>query len=422
MRDRLILILLGVLLLAGSAWLMSATEWVDVDTPTPAKGEALTNPLYATEKLLVALGARVVRHKSLDAMPPPHARLVLVSRNWDLFPERAQRLRAWVAQGGHLVIPGFLAGHKSLKDWLPVTEQSPLKWEPPTVPPRPLAKPVKDMDCRALEEPAEVIASYSDSRVYRACGAYFSPQYLPVNRLAAPLWSLRGTAGTEAVRVQVGQGTVTVLGGWNLLDNSNLLRADNAQLAAAALQARAGTEFWFVAEEAREPFMPWLWHQAWAALLLGLLALALALWRASVRFGPLAASASAHRRSMAEQVRGTARFLHMHGPKALHTAQLRALHESATRQLRRFSQLDPKQRTVEIARATGLDALLLERAQAVRSRNPGVLAADLELIETARRRLDATGPDTRPPTAFTSPVSPGASPSASSAASSPPSS
>ena len=45
MRDRLILVLLAVLLLAGGVWLMSATEWVDVDVPTPAKGEALTNPL-----------------------------------------------------------------------------------------------------------------------------------------------------------------------------------------------------------------------------------------------------------------------------------------------------------------------------------------------------------------------------------------
>lgn len=396
MRDRLILVLLAVLLLAGGVWLMSATEWVDVDVPTPAKGEALTNPLYATEKLLGALGAKVVRRTSLDAMPPPQARLVLVSRNWDLFPERRQRLRAWVAQGGNLVIPGFLAGHESLKGWLPVTEQRPLKFEPPAIPPRLLGKPAKDMDCRALEEPADVTPSYGDSRVFRACGAYFSSQYLPVNRQAAPLWALQGMAGTEAVRVQVGQGTVTVLGGWGLLNNSNLLRADNALLAAAALQARPGAEFWFVAEEAREPFAPWLWHQAWAALLLGLLALALALWRAGVRFGPLAPSAPAHRRSMAEQVRGTARFLHMHGPKALHAAQLRALHASAARQLPRFSQLDPARRTQEIARATGLDAQVLERAQADRARNRGALAADLELIETARRRLDAREPAASP--------------------------
>lgn len=391
MRDRLVLILLGVLLLAGGVWLMSATEWVDVDVPTPAKGEALTNPLYATEKLLAALGAKVVRHKSLDAMPPPQARLVLVSHNWDLFPERAQRLRTWVSQGGHLVIPGYLAGHASLTGWLPVTMEAPIRSQTVT-PARPFDRAAKDADCRALEEPAEVAASYGDSRIYRVCGAYFSPQYLPANRQAPPLWSLRGTSGSEAVRMQFGQGTVTVFGGWGLLSNSNLLRADNAQVAAAALQARAGAEFWFVAEEAREPFAPWLWHQAWAALLLGLLALALALWRAGVRFGPLAPSAPAHRRSMAEQVRGTARFLHMHGPKALHAAQLRALHASAARQLPRFSQLVPAQRTTEIARATGLDVRALERAQADKQRNRGLLAADLELLETARRRLDAREP------------------------------
>jgi len=395
MKDRLILILLGVLLLAGGAWLVSASEWVDVDVPTPAKGEALTNPLYATEKLLAALGAKVARHKNLDAMPPARARLVLVSHNWDLFPERALRLRTWVSQGGHLVIPGFLARHESLKDWLPITVENAINLQKIT-PPRPFDRSAKDMDCRALEEPAEVAASYGDSRVFRVCGAYFSPQYLPANRQVAPLWSLRGTAGSEAVRVQVGQGTVTVLGGWDLLSNSNLLRADNALLAAAALQARPGAEFWFVAEEAREPFALWLWQQAWAALLLGLLALALALWRAGVRFGPLAPPDPSHRRSMAEQVRGTARFLHMHGPKALHTAQLRALHASAARQVPRFSQLAPAQRTQEMARATGLDALALERAQADRSRNRGVLAADLELLETARRRLDAREPVNTP--------------------------
>jgi hypothetical protein len=86
----------------------------------------------------------------------------------------------------------------------------------------------------------------------------------------------------------------------------------------------------------------------------------------------------------------------MHGPKALHTAQLRALHASAARQLPRFSQLDPARRTQEIARATGLDLRVLERAQADKARNRGLLAADLELMETARRRLDAREPAASP--------------------------
>lgn len=413
MKDTLIRVLVGVLLLAGAAWLVSATEWKDVDTPTPARGEALTNPHYAAGKLLRALGGSVSRHSSLDTLPPPQARLVLVSTNWDLFRDRQPRLREWIRQGGHLVIPGYLVSHRSFKDWVPVKSESPLRQaSPASAPSRPAERKPRNEDCHVLAEPDEVPASYSDSRDFFVCGAYYSPQYLPVNPAATPTWSLKGERGTEAVRMPFGRGTVTVIGPWAALGNKDLLRGDNAQFMAAALQVRAGATYWFVAEEAREPFVPWLWHQAWAALLLGLLALAVALWRASVRFGPLARPASAHRRSMAEQVRGTAGFLHMHGSQALHLAQLRALHESATRHLRRFAQLGATARTTEIARATGLDANALARAQAERQRNPRVMAADLELMETARRRLDAAQPPLqREPSLSSSPAAvAGASP------------
>jgi hypothetical protein len=95
---------------------------------------------------------------------------------------------------------------------------------------------------------------------------------------------------------------------------------------------------------------------------------------------------------MAEQVRGTAGFLHIHGADALHTAQLRALQECARRQLRRYDLLDPMARAAAVASATGLDTAALVRAMATRARSPGAMTADLELLETARRRLDAHGP------------------------------
>jgi hypothetical protein len=151
------------------------------------------------------------------------------------------------------------------------------------------------------------------------------------------------------------------------------------------LQPHAGAVFWFVAEESRETFVPWLWQQAWPACLLGLLALALALWRAAPRFGPLAAPAGTARRSMAEQVRGTGRFLHRHGPVVLHAAQVRALNEAATGALGRFA--DTSQRVAAIAQATAIDPRTLVLALDARARNPAVMASDLELLEAARRRL-----------------------------------
>ena len=109
------------LVLAG-AWVMSATEWADTEVPTPASGEARTHSLYAAQLLVRELGGHVVKRESLDAMPPAQARLVLASSHWDLFPERAQRLREWVEQGGHLVMPSFLVDDDMLESWVPLVE------------------------------------------------------------------------------------------------------------------------------------------------------------------------------------------------------------------------------------------------------------------------------------------------------------
>ncbi|MET3497141.1 DUF4350 domain-containing protein [Variovorax boronicumulans] len=389
----LALVLLG-------AWLVSATEWADAEVPTPAKGEARTNSLYATQALLRELGAKVVKRDSLDAMPPAGARLVLASNHWDLFPERGQRLRAWVEQGGHLVMPSYLVGEDMLEDWVPLVEEedkpvvkkdTPIPTPPSKKKSRDQAeKDAKDEDCHSVVEPDTVPASFAGGRRFRLCAAWSGTQYLPSDEKPA-LWAAEGPSGTEAVRVGVGRGTVTVMP-WGLLHNTSLLRADNALFATAAFQARAGSEVWFVMEEAREPFLKWIWRHGWAAMVVGLLALAVALWRAAVRFGPLALSAGTHRRSMAEQVRGTAGFLHMHGSGALHEAQLRALNESAGRHLRRYRDLAPPARAAAIAQATGLAAAMLTRAMSARARAPEAMAVDLEVLETARRRLEANGP------------------------------
>lgn len=395
-----------------SAWVVSATEWVDDEVPTPAKGEARTHSMYAAQALLRALGAKVVKRESLDAMPPVQARLVLASSHWDLFPERGQRLRAWVEQGGHLVMPSRLVSDDMLEDWLPLVEEEvkPRARKDVTPPSEKesrasraarnkAAKDAKDADCHLVTEPDTVPASFAGGRSFKLCAAWIGTQYLPPDK-KPPLWAADGPRGTEAIRVSVGRGTVTVMP-WGPLSNASLLRADNALFAVAALQARAGSEVWFVAEEAREPFLKWIWRHGWAAMVAGLLALAVALWRAAVRFGPLALSAGTHRRSMAEQVRGTAGFLHMHGAGALHEAQLRALNESAARHLRRYRDLAAPARAAAMAQATGLEAAMLVRAMSTHARAPDAMAVDLEVLETARRRLEAHG-SRKPSPAFSS--------------------
>lgn len=389
-RENLLRAGVALLLALVAAWLVARTEWREVEEATPARGEALKNPLYAAQSLARQLGARVTRRTQLDAMPPPQATLVLTSRHWALFPGREDRLRQWVQAGGHLVLSLSLAEDDPFEDWLPVASRD-VDHKPrggasrSTVPRR--AGEGKDADCHAVTEPEHVPASYAGARTLRLC----SPGWRRVQteNPQANLWSLDDGQGSEMVRVRLGQGTVTVIAPWVMLDNHNLLRGDNPLAATAALQLRPGADLWFVAEESRQPLLPWLWQQAWPAVVLGLLALGAALWRAAPRFGPAAGPRENQRRSMSEQVRGTAQYLRRNGGAALHAAQVRALNEWAARRLRDGARLDPAGRARAIAAATALPEAALARAMQPGVRAPAELAADLELMETARRRLAA---------------------------------
>jgi hypothetical protein len=376
-RETLLRIAALLLAAAALAWFVTATEWAEVDVAQPAKGEAAKNRLYATQSVLRTLGARVVRRKDLDTLPPARGNLVLASPHWDLFPERAKHLRDWVEHGGHLVLPASRADHPRLKPWLPlVTAKSPGETD---------YKPGKDRDCRQAVAVAAAGTELAEGNL-RICGPTYFFQYAAAPGVAAQ-WSLHSSRGNEMLRVAVGRGSVTIVGPWAAANNEHVLRADNALALVEALQVGPGSELWFVDEESREPLLQWLWANAWIALVLLLLALAAFVWRDAPRFGPLDSVPGRGRRSMTEQVGGTGHFLQRHGAAALHAAQVRALHETATRHLRRYTRMDGLQRAHAIASATGLDEHALARALRTRSRDAVELPADLRLLEVARRRI-----------------------------------
>ncbi|MEO5670666.1 MAG: DUF4350 domain-containing protein [Ramlibacter sp.] len=384
-RDSRIRMLLAVLFAAGLVLLATVTEWVEVDVEKPARGEAAKNRLYAVQALLRNLGATVVKRQNLETMPPPQAGLVLVSRHWDLFPERARQLRQWVEQGGRLVLPGTMVDHKLLRDWLPVAELKKERASSTAEPPRP-DRAAPDRDCRALSEPETVTASFAEGRAFRICAPMHWMNFAAKAGGEAQ-WALQGQTGTEMIRVAAGRGSVTVVGPWRMVENGNVLRVDNPLAVAAAFRAGPGTQVWFVDEEAREPFVSWVWQQAWPAVVLVLAALALFVWRGALRFGPPAAVADRHRRSMTEQVGGTGHFLQRHGDGALQRAQVRALHDTAARHIRNYARLDVFRRAQALADATGADRQAIAHALREMPRKPGELAADLEVLETVRRRL-----------------------------------
>jgi len=380
-RDTIVRIVVGGLALAGALWLANATEWVEVQRPRPPRGEAAKDSFFAFEQVLRQMGARVERRQALAPLPPPGTRLLLTSQHWDLFPERAAQLRRWVEAGGQLVVPATLVDRRELA-WLPLKLV-----DRPRAPPQQRPQRTRAEECFQATEPAGLQAPGSDGQGFKFCDGPSYWRDLQARDGSTPLWQLGSTKGVEMLRVPLGKGTVTAFGSWTLLNNREVLKGEHALALATALQLERGTAVWMVTEEARPPLLAWIWQNGWVAVLLAAAALALWLWRGAVRFGPVGATPTPQRRSMREQVAGTGAFLQQHGTAALHAAQVRALQEAARSRLPGYMQLAPLNAPQAIAQATALDTNALARALQSGPRPPERLPADLELLETARRRL-----------------------------------
>ncbi len=403
-------------------WVAHNTEWVNEEVPDPPSAELKRDPHFRLKQLLTRVGAKVETPANLDRLPPPGATLVLGSTNWNLLIEREAALRRWVEAGGHLVKPDVSFGLGGL-DWLPVQRR---EWKRGSVqaassPPSTAASsPATDADredddddedrrdskpsvptpsgsstpsteppairgCPGVNEPEGVKPAYDIARGFATCMSLYSA----LQTTAPLLWALDGPRGHVAVRVAAGRGRATLIAPAMPWSNSEILTNENALITVAALDARAGNEIWLVTDEARPALLSFLWQRGEPAVLLLAAALAFALWRGARRFGPGLTVLPLARRSMAEQIRGTAHFIAHRGSPALHTAQLRALNEAAAPRIRGYAGLIVGERAEAIAALTRLDAHTLAHAMnpslsATPNRHP---AAALALIETARRRL-----------------------------------
>lgn len=400
-RENLARLVVAVLLALGGWWLADNTEWVDEDRPVGASGEALTNPAYAFEQLLRRLGMQVEHHEALDTLPPPQARLVLLSADWAFIPGRVDSVKRWVQQGGHLVVPDDTAT-ESLRGWLPAdlvfdaTRRSTkpnLKAKPDPLPaPEPASAPaLASVPLPSAPTRTELISTpplWGDTERVVTCHDDLQDQRLRPRKGQTPAWTLARHDAVRVARLPVGQGSVTLLSaGPDLFMSTSPLRCDMPLLLAAAVQAERGATTWVYLHEKRQALLPWIWHQGWIAVVLALVALAAALWRGAVRFGPLQAEPPRLRRSIVEQMRGLGAWLQRGGTEALLAAQQRALDDAAARALPRYRGLPPRERAAAIADATGLPHAALATAMVARFSTRAELAPRLQLLETARRRL-----------------------------------
>ena len=436
---RIVGALVGLAVLLLVVLLAMKTRWEEVEVEDPARGVAASDEYYSLRHILEGAGSTLEVRTSLDPLPPAGATLYLDSTFWNIFPERDAHLRAWVENGGHLVLlsPRVHGGEDDLQ-WVPLTairpRNRPASANPKIAPaPRPAASDGddeddddedadipddKDQDDDGARKPspdagqpppheteqqrqrrvkvAKLLGvklpergcanftetettkqpAYEPGRIYRGCTLAGSLR--PLSHVE-PDWTLASPRGTLAMRVPLGRGSVTGVAPYLVLDNHDLLQGDNGLIAAAVLQAAPGRPVWIVRDEAREPLLGWLWHEGRTPLLLALAAIALSLWRLMVRFGPREAPPPQARRSMGEQVSGTGQFIAGTDAPALHAATRKAFEDVARGRVEGWAGLEDAERVAALA-ATLAHSHAIDQAALLASLNVGRGATNHQIL------------------------------------------
>jgi hypothetical protein len=369
----------GALLVALIAWVANNTSWVDSKVPMPPKGEALTNPFYAVQRFAEALGARTAWDRVFTT-PSTDSVIVLSAWHWNLSTGRREALERWVESGGRLVVDRTLGGSEiEFEQWSGIDRV----YRQPDH-----AEESEDSDrelCGTFQEEQNgTPASGPAETSFTLCGLH-GVSSLTSKRTA--VWALRDASGIQAMRVEVGRGSVTVINATPFRQRS-LFDGDHGWLFTAATQMRRGDDVHFVSEDAHPSLLALLWRYGAPVVMLALTLAALVLWRGGVRFGPLAAAPEAARRSLVEQIRGTGQFTLRHGGgNSLHAACMRALDEAAQRRIPIYTSLSPAERASAVSRLTGLDRNALAAAfQHGSVRRSHDLRNTVALLEAARRR------------------------------------
>ena len=394
-RSYLLPVLVVMLALAGLAvWIARNTYWAEVQVPQPLQGEAATNPTYGAQKLVALLGGQAQRLRLASERSAQPGVLVLAHFEWSLIDRRRSDLQRWVQQGGHLVVDDSTASDAQFETWSGISKEFPKAK-------RPTDTAADDADASAEATAGQPMAPAGPRR-RDTCGQYtVSPpvQFLRTLWLcdlhgfgwlasSSPvLWSLRNDNGYQALRVAVGRGTVTRVKG-EVFGSRELLRADNGLLFAYVAQLHRGQRVSFLAQTQAPPLAALIWHFAAPVVLLVALALLLWLWRGAVRFGPLSAATDPARRSLAEQIRGTANFaLRFGAGRSLRIAAQRALFEAARQRIVGFAHLPADSQAAALSMASGLEPQVLSNALAERDRSGHELIDDLTSLVLVRRAL-----------------------------------
>lgn len=368
------------------SWIARNTYWDDITVPRFLHGEAATNPFYAVQRFVEELGVESEWRRSMGELPSTSSVLMLTHWNWGLIESRRKELERWVEDGGRLLLDATLVGgERELEAWSGLSkeydfekiEQSEGADEGST-----LAEPCRELDLTIGDAQSDAGRS-----TYEVCGL---SRVGWINAAGQPEWALEDDDGMQVVRVAVGRGKVILINGQPFATRE-MLEANNGTLFVDAALLRHDDHVVFLSEEDHPSILALIWIHGAPAVLLGLAFVAFALWRNSVRFGPLEAAPEISRRSLGEQIRGTGQFVfRTDGGRPLHAAMVRALHEAARHRIPSYESLPMDDRIVAIGRIARLDSdSLAETIKFSGSRNHHEFKQAIALLDLARARVRA---------------------------------
>jgi hypothetical protein len=384
--NRPLQLLVVVVLAAAAVWIAMHTYWDYITVDNPLQGEAARNRYYAFEHLAQKLAIHTRQIPTLRALPAADGVLFVEDLRGSVLHNRIDALEQWVAGGGRLLLSrSALLSNPKLQSWsglgmaLPEAddEDGASRASPRATGPEPECTPY-----------LERLAGRESGKSFRAC---LGPMRVALSSARAPAWSLSNGYGFQMLRVDIGKGSVAVIGCECLMGNKSLLREDHARIVFDSIPSRAGDYVDILDPVGAESLLALLWRHAAAAIVCGLAAIGLTIWRNLPRFGPIVAPPPPLRRSLAEQIRARARFAwRTRRLASLRRAECQALTQSACRRLASYERMDAAQRIGALAAHTGLDSGALRDALN-ENLDGGAESqrAAITLLEKARRHLNS---------------------------------
>jgi hypothetical protein len=375
-------LLVAVIMAAAAVWIAMHTYWDYVTVDNPLRGEAVGNRYYTFEKLTQRFAIHARQVPTLRTFPAADGVLLVDDVRGSLLDIDA--LEEWVAGGGRLLVsPGGLLSNARLRSWSGIGRTSPRSDDADGAPSAPKRATGPDDDCAPY---SERLAGRETGKSLRAC---LGTMRVAFSSMRTPAWSLSNGYGFQMLRINIGKGSIAVIACECLMGNRSLLRADHARIVFDSIPLRAGDHLDILNPGSAESLLALLWRLAAAAIVCALVAVGLTIWRNLPRFGRIAVPPPPLRRSLAEQIRATARFAwrtrHL---ASLRRAERQALTRSACLRLAFYERMDASQRVDALAARTGVDSGVVRDAL---SENPDGGAESqrtaIVLLEKVRRRL-----------------------------------